>query len=380
MTEETLKNAAAMINKAKRPYIFVGGGAVASNASSEVRGFAHKINAPVTDTLMGKGVYPGTDDMYMGMLGMHGSKGSNLLLYKCDLLIVLGSRFSDRCAGSPKTFAEQAEILQIDIDDAEINKNVHVDASITGDLKMVLQRLTPLVEEKRNEDWLETVRAEQKLSRDQVDEEHLNGPLIVKTVYDMTKDKAIITTDVGQHQMWAAQHYKYTEPRELLTSGGLGTMGYGLGASIGARVGRPDKLVVNMTGDGCFRMNMAELATISRNDLPIIEIIFDNQVLGMVHQWQMLFYGKRYSSTILRDKVDYVKVAEGLGVKGYAVSTPDEFRNALKSAIESGHAAVIDCRIDSDENVFPMIPAGHPNDEVFDEQDLKARMAEEKKS
>jgi len=329
---------------------------------------------------MGKGVYPGTDDMYMGMLGMHGSKGSNLLLYKCDLLIVLGSRFSDRCAGSPKTFAEQAEILQIDIDDAEINKNVHVDASITGDLKMVLQRLTPLVEEKRNEDWLETVRAEQKLSRDQVDEEHLNGPLIVKTVYDMTKDKAIITTDVGQHQMWAAQHYKYTEPRELLTSGGLGTMGYGLGASIGARVGRPDKLVVNMTGDGCFRMNMAELATISRNDLPIIEIIFDNQVLGMVHQWQMLFYGKRYSSTILRDKVDYVKVAEGLGVKGYAVSTPDEFRNALKSAIESGHAAVIDCRIDSDENVFPMIPAGHPNDEVFDEQDLKARMAEEKKS
>ncbi|MEE0956404.1 MAG: biosynthetic-type acetolactate synthase large subunit [Eubacterium sp.] len=378
MSEQALENAVRMINEAKRPYIFVGGGAVASNAAEEVRAFAHKIHAPVTDTLMGKGVYPGTDDLYMGMLGMHGSKGSNLLLYKCDLLIVLGSRFSDRCAGSPKTFAEQAKILQIDVDDAEINKNVRVDASVTGDLKAVLSRLTPMLEEKKDEDWLEVVHAEQKISRDRVDEQHLNGPLIVKTVYEMTKDRAIITTDVGQHQMWAAQHYKYTEPRELLTSGGLGTMGYGLGAAIGAKVGRPDKLVVNMTGDGCFRMNMAELATVSRNDLPIIEIIFDNQVLGMVRQWQTLFYGRRYSATVLQDKVDYVKVSEGLGVKGYAVSTPDEFKAALKEALESGKAAVIDCRIDPDEKVFPMIPAGRPNDEVFDEQDLQARMAAER--
>lgn len=379
LTEEDLNHAARMINKAKRPYIFVGGGAVASNAAEEVRVFAHKIHAPVTDTLMGKGVYPGTDDLYMGMLGMHGSKGSNLLLYKCDLLIVLGTRFSDRCAGSPRTFAGQAKILQIDVDAAEINKNVKVDASVTGDLKTVLNRLIPMVEEKKNEDWLKIVRDEQKLSRDKVDEQSLNGPFLVKTVYEMTKDQAIITTDVGQHQMWAAQHYKYTEPRELLTSGGLGTMGYGLGAAIGAKIGRPDKLVVNMTGDGCFRMNMAELATISRNDLPIIEIIFDNTVLGMVRQWQNLFYGKRYSNTILQDKVDYVKVSEGLGVKGYAVSTPDQFRSALKEALESGHAAVIDCRIDPDEKVFPMIPAGHPNDEVFDEQDLEAKMAAEKK-
>ncbi len=373
ITQDDLDRAAKMINKSVRPYIFVGGGAVKAEAEKEVRELAHKIQAPVCDSLMGKGVMPADDPLYMGMLGMHGTKGANLGVYACDLLIVLGSRFSDRDVGDTKNFARQAKILQIDVDPAEIDKNVPVQASVSGDLKVVLEYLLPRIEAKDIPEWLEEMAKKRKLTTDRVTGKKLTGPYIVKEIYRATEGKAVICTDVGQHQMWAAQYYRYTEPRTLLTSGGLGTMGYGLGAAIGAKCGCPDKIVINIAGDGCFRMNMQELATATRHDIPVIEVVVNNHVLGMVRQWQNLFYGQRYSHTTLRDKVDFIKVAEGLGAKTWKVKTPEEFKKAIREAIKANAPAFIDCEIDSDDKVFPMVPAGKANIEVFDEQDLKRR-------
>ncbi len=369
--EEDIETAAEMINAAERPMIFVGGGAIASGAFREVRELAYKADIPVCDSLMGKGAFPGTDDLYMGMLGMHGTKTANLATHKCDLLIALGVRFSDRVAGKAATFAKQAKILQFDIDPAEINKNVYVDATVIGDLREALKRVLPRVKATKHEEWTARVIKHMEEYPLHYDDSNVTGPAVIEEFYRQTNGEAIIVTDVGQHQMWAAQYYNYTEPRTLLTSGGLGTMGYGLGAAIGAKYGRPDKTVINIAGDGCFRMNMNELATAARNHLPIIEVVMDNRVLGMVRQWQHLFYGERYSATVLDDSVDFVKLAEALGAKGIRVSKKEELPAAVAEALAADGPVLLDCQIDRDDMVFPMVPAGRSNEEVFDQDDIE---------
>ncbi len=371
--EADLTKAADMIREAKRPFIFVGGGAIAADAWEELRVLAHKIQAPVTDSLMGKGAFSGEDELYTGMLGMHGTKASNLGVTKCDLLITVGARFSDRVTGNTRNFARNAKVIQIDVDAAEINKNVLVDCSVVGDAREVLKRLNDMLEQKEHKEWLEYVEDLKEKYPLRYNEEGLSGPAIIEEIYRQTKGDAIIVTEVGQHQMWAAQYYKYKTPRTFLSSGGLGTMGYGLGAAIGAKMGNPDKVVINVAGDGCFRMNMNEIATATRNDVPLIQVVINNQVLGMVRQWQTLFYEGRYSNTVLKDKVDFVKLAEAMGAVGIRVTTKEELREALAIAIALNTAVVLDCMIDCDDKVFPMVPAGANIEEAFDEEDLKAK-------
>ncbi len=369
--KEDIETAVKMISEAEKPFIFVGGGGVISGASKEIAELAHRIQAPVCDSLMGKGAFSGEDELYTGMLGMHGTKTSNLGVSQADLLIVLGARFSDRVTGNAKTFARNAKILQIDIDAAEINKNVAVDASIEGDMKVILKRLLEEIPVKEHPEWLAHIQEMKEKYPLRYDQSQLTGPYIIEKLYELTKGDAIISTDVGQHQMWAAQYYKYKEPRTLLTSGGLGTMGYGLGAAIGAKMGRPDKTVVNIAGDGCFRMNMNEIATAVRCGRPLVQIILNNHVLGMVRQWQTLFYDHRYSHTILNDAVDFVKVSEGMGAKAIRVTKMEEVEPALKEALSADGPVVLDCWIDQDLSVFPMVPAGANIDDVFDEEDMK---------
>lgn len=371
MRDEDLAAAIELIKNAERPFIFNGGGAVISGAQDEITEFAHRIQAPVCDSLMGKGAFSGEDPLYTGMLGMHGTKTSNLGVSQCDLLIVLGARFSDRVTGNAKTFAKNAKILQIDVDAAEINKNIIVDVSVVGDVKEVLSRLLEEIPAKDNPEWTAKIQDMKAKYPLRYDHTQLTGPYIIQKLYEMTGGDAIITTDVGQHQMWAAQYYKYKEPRTLLTSGGLGTMGYGLGAAIGAKMGRPEKTVVNIAGDGCFRMNMNEIATAVRTGKQVIQIILNNHVLGMVRQWQSLFYDHRYSHTILDDAVDFVKVSEAMGAKAIRVTKMEEVEPALKEALETQGTVVLDCWIDRDLSVFPMVPAGANIDDVFDEEDMK---------
>lgn len=371
--EADLAKAAEMIREAKRPFIFVGGGAIAANAWEELRTLAHKIQAPVTDSLMGKGAFSGEDELYTGMLGMHGTKASNLGVTKCDLLITIGARFSDRVTGNTRNFARNAKVIQIDVDAAEINKNVLVDCSVVGDAKEVLKRLIDMVEQEEHKEWLEYVEELKAKYPLRYNQEGLSGPAIIEEIYRQTKGDAIIVTEVGQHQMWAAQYYKYKAPRTFLSSGGLGTMGYGLGAAIGAKMGNPDKVVINVAGDGCFRMNMNEIATAVRNELPLIQVVINNHVLGMVRQWQTLFYGERYSHTILNDKVDFVKFAESMGAVGIRVTKPEEVEPALKKAIELNTTVVIECIVDCDDKVFPMVSPGANIEEAFDEEDLNQR-------
>lgn len=371
--EETLEEAARLINAAKRPFIFVGGGAVAANAWEEVRELDHKIQAPVTDSLMGKGVFSGEDPYYTGMLGMHGTKASNLGVTKCDLLIAIGARFSDRVIGNPRNFARNAKILHIDVDGAEMNKNVLADCGIIGDAKEVLTRLNALVKKAEHKEWIEEIQELKATYPLRYRQEGLTGPAIIEELYKQTNGDAIIVTEVGQHQMWAAQYYKYNMPRKFLSSGGLGTMGYGLGAAIGAKMGNPDKVVINVAGDGCFRMNMNEIATATRNNMPLIQVVVNNQVLGMVRQWQTLFYEGRYSNTILRDKVDFVKLAEAMGAVGIRVTKREDLAGAIQKAIALNTTVVLDCMIDSDDKVFPMVPAGANIEDAFDEEDLKTK-------
>ena len=370
ITEEALKEAAALISKAKKPYIFVGGGAITADASKEIFELAHKIQAPVCDTLMGKGAFPGEDPLYTGMLGMHGTKTSNLGVTQSDLLIVCGCRFSDRVTGNTKNFAKNAKIIQLDIDAAEINKNVLIDVSVVGDLKESLQRLLAMVEPKDHTYWLSQIETMKEKYPLKYEEDILTGPYVVEKLYEVTKGDALIVTDVGQHQMWAAQYYKYKEPRTFLSSGGLGTMGFGVGAALGAKLGRPDKTVVNISGDGCFRMNMNEIATAVRNNIPIVQIVLNNHVLGMVRQWQTLFYEERYSNTVLNDAVDFVKMAEAMGAVGIRVTEKEEVVPALEKALALNKPVVIDFFIDKDLKVFPMVPAGANIEDAFDQEDL----------
>lgn len=371
LTEEDLDRAQQMIEAAERPYIFVGGGVVLSGASKELYEFAHRIDSPVCDSLMGKGGFPGTDPLYSGMLGMHGTKASNYGVSQCDLLIVAGARFSDRVTGNAKKFASNAKILQIDVDPAEVDKNILTTASVAGDLKVVLERLNARLEQQKHAQWVEQIQAYKDKFPLTYHQDVLTGPSVIEEIYRQTKGDAVITTEVGQNQMWAAQFYKYDKPRTFLTSGGLGTMGYGLGASIGAKIGRPDKTVVNIAGDGCFRMNMNEIATAARYQVPVIQVVLNNHVLGMVRQWQNLFYDKRYSATILNDTVDFVKLAEALGAAGVRVTTREAFQEAFKKALHAEGPVVIDCQIDPDEKVWPMVAPGAAISEVFSEEDMQ---------
>ncbi len=368
--DEDIDTALYRISKAKKPFIFVGGGAVISEASEELRKFVELVDAPVCDTLMGKGAFDGTDYRYTGMLGMHGTKTSNLGVSECDLLIAIGSRFSDRVLGNPKRFARHAKILHIDVDPAEINKNIVADASIIGDVKEVLARLNEKLPQYRHGEWMGHIQQMKSRYPLSYNPEGLSGPYIIEKIYEMVQGDAIMVTEVGQHQMWAAQYYKYKKPRTLLSSGGLGTMGYGLGAAIGAQMANPDKQVINIAGDGCFRMNMNELATASRNKLPLIEVVINNHVLGMVRQWQTLFYKEHYSATILDDGVDFVKVAEALGCEARRVTSREEFEAAFAEALECKKPFVIDCIIDSDDKVWPMVAPGAPINEAFDATDI----------
>ena len=367
ITEADINEAVKLIKKSKKPVVFVGGGAVIANASKELKKFVELVDAPVCDTLMGKGAFDGRDERYTGMLGMHGCKASNLSVSECDLLIAVGTRFSDRVLGNPDKFASNAKILQFDVDPAEINKNIMTDHAVIGDVKEILSRLNKVLEQSDHASWMKHVKELSEKYPLLVPAEGLSGQYIVAETYRQTKGDAIIATEVGQHQMWAAQYYKYKKPHQLLTSGGLGTMGYGLGAAIGAKTGNPDKKVINIAGDGCFRMNMNEVATAVREKLPIIEIVVNNHVLGMVRQWQTIFYEKRYSATVLDDVVDYVKLAEAMGANGYRVTTQEEFKNALKEALVSEKPVLIDCIIDSDDKVWPMVAPGAPINEFFKE-------------
>lgn len=368
--KEDLEKAAELINNAKKPFIFVGGGAVISDASKELREFVDKVQAPVGDSLMGKGAFDGTDERYCGMLGMHGTKASNLGVTQCDLLVTVGARFSDRVVGNPSSFAKHAKVVQIDVDPAEINKNIVVDASVIGDVKEVLKRLNPMISAKDHSEWIAHVEGLKQKFPLKYNKDVLTGPYIMEEIYRITNGDAIITTEVGQHQMWAAQYYKYKKPHTFITSGGLGTMGYGLGASLGAKMGKPDRVVFNIAGDGCFRMNMNEIATAARYNIPIVQVVINNHVLGMVRQWQTLFYGKRYSHTVLNDAVDFVKLAEAMGAEGILVTKKEEVAPAIERAIAAGHPVVIECQIDCDDKVFPMVPAGESIEKAFDQDDL----------
>ena len=379
-TDEDIQVALDLIQNAKKPYIYLGGGAILSGASREVKEFSEKIQAPVCDTLMAKGAFDGKAELYTGMIGMHGTKTSNFGVSQCDLLIALGARFSDRVVGNPKKFAENAKILHIDIDAAEVNKNIRTDAAIIGDLKTVLKELNSKLTQQSHPEWVAEIKVLKEKYPLKYESDKLTCPYVIEELDRITEGKAIVSTDVGQHQMWAAQFYRYTEPRTFLTSGGLGTMGYGLGACIGAKVGRPDKICVNIAGDciniagdGCFRMNMNELATASRYNIPIIQIVINNHVLGMVRQWQTLFYGKRYSQTILTDKVDFVKVSEGLGCEAIRVTKREEVAPAIEKAIALKKPVVIECVIEEDDKVFPMVPAGAAISDAFDAEDLENR-------
>ncbi len=373
---ETLDRVAALIEKSERPYIYAGGGVISSNAEKELKKFAELCDAPVSCSLMGQGAFDQTDRRYIGMLGMHGTVKAAAALNDCDLFIGIGTRFSDRVIGDPKVFGRNAKIIHIDIDPAEFNKNVEVFETVKGDVKAVLDELCNRISQKENI-WTD------KMIISDFGEPVLHGtkelPVtpqeVIEKLDELTNGQAIISTEVGQNQMWAAQYYKYRQPRSFISSGGLGTMGFGLGASIGAKVGCPDKTVVNIAGDGSFAMNLNELITASAHNIPIIEIVINNNVLGMVRQWQRLFYEKHFSQTTLDNRhIDYVKLGESFGIQTFVIAKTEDIEPTLKKALEISKSApcMIEVRIDRDINVLPMIPAGKPVVNPITEIDLEA--------
>ncbi|MCR4942920.1 MAG: biosynthetic-type acetolactate synthase large subunit [Clostridium sp.] len=368
--KDKINEAIAMINKAKKPFIYVGGGAVASNASEQVLALAEKIDSPICNSLMARGVVPSDHPLYTGMIGMHGTKASNITATKCDLFIALGARFSDRVISNPENLSN-ANIIHIDIDPAEINKNVKVDLSITADLKDALEVIVSGVDEKNNETWIENMNSLKRLPAYKAEGEDVLSPKVLFDALNKVTDKElIISTEVGQHQMWTAQYYNFKKPRTLITSGGLGTMGFGLGASIGAQFGKPNCKVINIAGDGSFMMNCQELATAVTNKLPLVVIVMNNNVLGMVRQWQTLFFDKRYSNTTLNRKTNLVKLAEAFGAEGYMVREKEDLDDVLEKALNAEGPVLIDYRIDSNKNVFPMVAPGAPINQIITESDL----------
>lgn len=369
-TLDQIDQAIEMIKASKQPFIMSGGGVIISEAADELKTFADLIDAPVCDTLMGKGSYPNTCSRYTGMIGMHGTKPTNFGVSQSDLLIVIGARFSDRVTGNTETFASQAKIIHIDIDEAEIDKNIKVDHAIVGDAKEILKVLNSRLEKQDHSSWLKTIQELKEKYPLTYDESVLTGPYIIETIDRVTNGEALMVTEVGQHQMWAAQYFKYKHPRQLITSGGLGTMGFGLGAAIGTKLGNKEKTVFNIAGDGCFRMNLNEMATVCRNHIPLIQVVLNNQVLGMVRQWQTLFYDQRYSHTILNDGVDFVKLAEAFGAKAYRVTKKDELEGVIKEAMALNAPVLIECIIDQDDKVWPMVAPGGAIAETFTDEDL----------
>ena len=368
--DKKIQEAIELINNAKNPFIYVGGGAIASDASAEVIALAEKINSPICNSLMARGVIPSDHELYTGMIGMHGTKASNISATKCDLFIALGARFSDRVITNAENLSN-AKIIHIDVDAAEINKNIKVDLSIIGDLKSVLQRLLPNINEAKNQEWLDSMKYLKSLNAYKKSEgEELTPEYFFEELNSLDEGNLIISTEVGQHQMWTAQHYNFKKPRTFITSGGLGTMGFGLGAAIGAQFARPECKVINIAGDGSFMMNCQELATAVQNKLPIVQVIMNNNVLGMVRQWQTLFFEGRYSHTTLDRQTDLVKLAEAFGAKGYRVNKKQELRGILIEALASKTPVLIDYRIDNDKKVFPMVAPGAPINQIICEEDL----------
>lgn len=355
--QKDIETIVRIINESKRPVIYFGGGVEASDAREELYELIQKADIPATYTMMAAGVIDCDDPKNLGLIGMHGTIAANKAIDEADVVIALGTRFSDRVALNPRRFAQRAAIIHIDIDASEINKNVLINYSLIGDIKDVLQALLPLLKESKHEKWIETVTAYQKSVRVPL-EGKLRPKDLIEAACDLTDKDTIYVTDVGQHQMWAAQYVKHHNTRRFITSGGLGTMGFGYGAAIGAQIGNPDKRVVHFTGDGSFHMNLNEGCTAVSYDLPIITIILDNKVLGMVYQWQTVFYDKHYSQTVLNRKTDYVKVAEGFGAKGFECNTLEEFKEAYKQALQCKGPVWIACNIDKEERVLPMIPNG----------------------
>lgn len=373
VTESILAEVAKYINESSKPLIYAGGGVINANATEELINFAEKLNAPVATTLMCRGAIPSEHRLNTGMIGMHGSNASNILATKCDLIIALGARFSDRVI-SDREFINNAKIIQIDVDPAEVNKNVKVDSFIIGDIKIVLQKLIPLLNDKKNKEWLNTVEelkllALTKSNRDYGEE--LTPKFLFETLSDMDNGDFIIATEVGQHQMWTAQYFNFKTPRTLISSGGLGTMGFGLGAAIGAKVANPDKIVLNIAGDGSFGMNCNEFATAVKYNIPIKVIVMNNNALGMVRQWQSLFYEARYSQTTLDRATDFVKLAEAFGGVGFRVEKREDLENVLNEALAIDKPVIIDYMIDSDKKVFPMVAPGAPIHQIINEEDLE---------